>query len=137
MCIATSLDLSISVDTMHKYVFGLETLKEICACFQTSWSEELEKCTQILWRQDSGSRNMSPCSTRTPSGTTDLGISLLLLIIMKMLKSWYSNNFPSHSDVLHGFLKTFYLTWVHVHCNVMLRQVSIVGCNSHKVDEDS
>jgi len=66
---------------------------------------------------------------------------LTTFTIISMSKSWSHHNRPSVSDVLHGLLKPFCITWAHVHCNVMLCQVefqvSIVGCNSHRVDEES
>jgi len=84
---------------------------------------------------------MSPWSTWTPSWTTKLGISSLLLIIVRMLKSWTSHGFLNHSDVFHGLLKPFCLTWLYVLFDVMSYQVEvqvlIVGCNNHRVDEES
>ena len=84
---------------------------------------------------------MSPLSTWTPSWTTKLGISSSPSTITSMSNSWSHHNGLSVSDVLHGLLKPFCLTWVHVHCNVtscqMEVQVSIVECNSHRVVGES
>jgi len=54
--------------------------------------------------------------------------------ITSMSNNLSHQNGPSVSDVLHGLLKPFCLTWLHVHCNVTSCQVevrvSIVGCDT-------
>ncbi len=84
---------------------------------------------------------MSPLSARTPSQTTKLGINSSPLTIISMSKSWSRHNSLSVSDALHGLLKSFCLTWAHVHCNVtscqVEVQVSIVECNNDRVAEES
>jgi len=87
-------------------------------------------------------KKMSPLSAQTPSRMTKLGISFPPSTIIRMSKICSHHNGMSVSDVLHGLLKLFCLTWVHVHCNVACChwvevQVSIVGCNSHRIDEES
>ena len=61
--------------------------------------------------------------------------------ITSMSKILSNQNESSVSDILHRLLKPFCLTWAHVHCNVMSCQVEvqmlIVGCNNHRVYEES
>jgi len=141
MHMTTNTCPEISADTMQQCVAGLVTPKTTMHIL----SDDLDRGAILVHLDATKARvhfnNMSPLSAWTPSWKTNIGIISPPSTITSMSKSWSHHNVPSVSDVLHGFLKPFCLTWVHVHCNVISCQVevqvSIVGCRSHRVYKES
>ena len=128
MHIATSTDLSISVDTMHKYVSGLIALKTMMRML----SHELDRGAQAVYPDAMEARvrfnKMSPLSTQKPSWMTKLGISSPPSTITRMSKSWSHHNGQSVSDVLHGLLKPFlsHMGTCALYCNILSSVISSV-----------
>jgi len=90
MCIATSPDLPINKDIMRKYVAGLTTLKTMMHMIY----DELERAAQAVYHNAMEVKVRFQTDVTTEhtdtTETTELGISKLLLIIMRMLSSWTS-----------------------------------------------
>jgi len=85
-------------------------------------------------------RKISPWGACTPSRMTKLGIKSPPSPSQACQRDGLTTT-DQVSVMLHVFLKPFCLTCAHVHCNVTSCQVEvkvlIVGCNSHRVDEES
>ena len=120
MRMTTSTHWKISTNTMHQCVAGSAAPKNTMRML----ANELDGGAISIHPDTTEARvrlsKMSPWRAYTSSWTTKLGISFPLSTIMRMLKSWSHHNDPSVSDVFHGFLKPFSLTWVHLQivCNV-------------------
>lgn len=119
----TSTCLEINIDTMHQHVSGPVTPRMTMDML----SDELDEGAILVYPDAMEARvrfnKMSPLSAQTPSRMTKLGISSPPSTITRMSKIWSHHNGLSLSDVLHGFLKPFCLTWVHVHDNITSCQV--------------
>ena len=121
MCMVTSIHLEINTDTMHQYVVGWTTLKTMMCMLL----DELDRGARSVYPDAMEARvffqQVSPLSARKPSWMTNLGISSPPSIIARMSKIWSYHNLPSLGDVLHGFLKPFCLTSIHVQivCNIL------------------
>lgn len=141
MRITTSTCLETSTNTMHQHVAGSVTPRMTMRMLSDKLDGGAISMDLVAIEERVHFNNISLLSAQTPSQMTKLGISSAPSTITRMSKSLSHHNGLSLSDVLHGFLKPFYLTWVHVHCNVtscqVQVQVSMVGCNSHRVDEES
>ena len=141
MRIAANADLAISADTMHQYVTGPTALKTMMRMLLDELDKGAISVHSYATEASVSFRNISLLSGGTPSWMTKLRISSPPSTITRITKSGAHHNDPSVSGVLHGFLKTFCLTWVHVQivCNVLSSVSSSVdsGCNSHRVDEKS
>jgi len=139
MCAATNTCLEINTYTMHEDVAGPAAPRMTMRML----SDELDGGAILVYPNAMEARvhfnKMSALSAQTPSWMTKCVISSPPSTITRMSKSWSHHNSLGVSDVLHGLLKPYCLTWVHVHCNVtscqLEVQVSIVGCNNHRVDE--
>jgi len=137
MRMATSRCLEISTNTMHQHVSHPITPRMTVHMLP----HELDRGTISVYADAMGSRvhfnKMSPLSALTDK----VGISSPPSTITRMSKIWSHHNGLSVSDVLHGLLKPFYLTWAHMHCDVTSSQLEvqvwIVECKSHRVVEES
>ena len=145
------MQLTIDVhDHQHtlKYQHGKCAL--VCCWFGCTQEDHVHVSRWVGWRSNT---NAPRCNRGKSSLQKDVTMECMHTImddqawhqittftITSMSKTWSHHNGPSVSDVLHGFLKPLCLTWAHVHFNVMSCQVkvqvSIVGCNSHKVNEE-
>jgi len=127
----------ISTDTMHQCVVDSTTPKN------TMWmlGDDLDERGPNQCTGCNGGKSLlqQDVTTRCMHTITDNQAwhQLTTSTITSRSKSWSHHSRPSINDVLHGLLKPCCLTWVHVHRNVESCQVSIVGCNSHRVGEES